>query len=513
MSQLPELTPASVRQWVRDLNTTNIRDVGPAVQTLLLALCEDYSLPANKRFEIMNLVDSTVRYLVNKILAQLSPGDGRERAIERLASSLCRAAANIYIMSADGLAASRNPLHRRHVAHARIAAVHYLGQEYLCSSLIYIAPVQGFWRDANQLLWSSLHNGRGMKKVRAAYTGLALLSLSDPRRIPRTHLHKALDLMVELPLDRVVYRTNAGDAGCFVTRNDMPPGQGRIPGDALTIDLSAFFASLPSGIEKQHIIVRTLVRRLKTPWAKKDQRTERSATVNEVNGWLGVSHIHTRLNKNKASEETESSGDGTKAQLSIVEAPNERVPMAMQFKADEEPVRLSLVDQSDGGIGVRCISGSSPSLQVGEVIAIPWRRDKLRIGTIVWMSQDNGINFGIQWLLDDPRPVFIAGGGSDPIIALLGRCRVGGGSDALVYGSSSSENPRECCVTEGKTVRNAQTTVVQVTGLVRTLAVDWMPGPGVTPVDFTEVWASLGHSTSSSTNGQPDEARGQEVPA
>ena len=480
-----DFRPRAFRAWVAELPLANVAETGRRMHAALLEMNRT-RLPADERLELLRLLERPVedvtaavrRHFVGRPL----PLPGRGRKAARVALELARQMALGFELAAREAVRGRGS---RLAASAVHGALEQLGRALLAAYQAYAPPPPELWRSLHRVYGlGEAHGLAGLPvgnpgrraadataTAGAAYKRSLLLSPACPYRMRQGEVQAVYEALAEWAVDARL--EPLGDPvrqeGLFVVHldSDEPPRYRSLnraactPASCRVLDaaplgerLRAALSSLREEGEEPRMatggrLTALLLRKLALSWGVMPRRGfTRAASRTPADVLVGLSAIHQRLRRERASEAASGAGAAPRpvpgieaiisgrARFETGAPPSGGLPDVWDLAFDagppsgsprmvvveddrkdrgpepepEFPLHRCLVeDISPAGYRIHCEPGDEGGLQlqIGELLAVREEGEpRWRLAAVRWAKclSEGRLDIGVQVLFPDAEP-------------------------------------------------------------------------------------------------------------
>jgi hypothetical protein len=435
-----EIRPRRVKAWLEALPLANIVEAATSVSDALISLNRN-PLDADTRLKLLELYTTAINNLVPELQHKYTlvalPLPEKSRQAANLARRLFMELAYGYkIILLERLEKKRIGFGGRvHLALLIQRAIAALSKELCAFYKTYSPTPPGIWSEIHRLahlaLERNLHDepvDRGRNSISATYKQTLLLALANPYKLMHGEVDRVTDYLVEYGNLARLYPMQAtqSSVGVFLVNldSDAPPKsleQGHTKGrnyillgtDALVSTLQDQISKLESGRPPKALNLPdyaklpsylNLMRRLLKDWTlvpkRKFQRMANNNIMEICVGLRAASHFISFQPGATEMETLDFSG------IEQSGSPAMGKPEQSQFVTSQ----WAVTNESAGGLGLKCISGSTQPIRIGEIIALRSQDSQnWNIGVVrrVFSDKPEHLELGVQMLAPTASPITI----------------------------------------------------------------------------------------------------------
>ena len=480
-----DVNPDSVKAWVHDLPFANKAVLSRETFELINSLPRQ-ALTSGDRMEVLKTANHPVGIVLDHLRGQIIADHPKAPLFLSLGEEFCRLMSRSYTDIVDDLNANRAGFfNERAVLAAVERAGEYHERRLLLRALVHHAPPKGEWKALKKLYLGSKERHRA-----PFYRAIALHLCGTNRLAPGTIL-KVQALLEELPVERLVEMKRPvpvrDHSGFYLPDGDGPPLYGPVPAGAQLLSLTRLLNAVDNmpapGLDAR------VIQDLRDHWSTDKRAKERRVTPSKVLRTRAVFGFHDIL---RCLHET--------PVVAAVEEDTFELSDSSFATAPRSPVAytVEVMDISDRGCRLRAKHSGARS---GEVVAVQWGSGAWRIGIVAWfISEGDDWEFGLQWLIEFPKPVLLRFDSPEPHPALRGR-HIESGNEVMVHAAVHGSYRANCWIQQEDGWQRSRLTVIERRGLVevaRTEAVVELrheaeaPKPKPAPASpFQDVWDAL----------------------
>ena len=435
-----ETRPRRVKAWLEAMPLANIVEATSSVSDALISLNRT-PLDADTRLKLLELHTTAINNLVPELQHKYTlvalPLPEKSRQAANLARRLFVELAYGYkIILLERLEKRRISLGgRAHLSMLIQRVIAALSNELCAFYKTYSPTPPGIWSEIHQLAYLALQRNlhdepvdRGRNSISATYKQTLLLALANPYKLMHGEVDKVIDYLVQYGNLAKLYPMQATQSslGVFLVNldSDAPPKsleQGHVKGrnhillgtDVLVSTLQEQIVKLESGrppkalnlpdYAKQPTYL-NLMRRLLKDWTLVPKRKFKRMANNNIMeicvGLRAACHFISFQPEVVERETLDFSGDVTSGSHAIGK------PEQTQFATSQ----WAVTNESAGGLGLKCISGSTQPIRIGEIIGLRSQDSQnWNIGVVrrVFSDKPENLELGVQMLAPAATPITI----------------------------------------------------------------------------------------------------------
>ncbi len=437
-----EIRPRRVKAWLEALPLANIVEASRSVSDALISLNRT-PLDSDTRLKLLELYTTAINNLVPELQHKYTmvalPLPEKSRQAANLARRLFVELAYGYkIILLERLEKKRISLGgRQHLSLLIQRAMAALSKALCAFYKTYSPTPPSMWSEIHQLmqlaLLRKLHDeplDGGRNSVSATYKQTLLLALANPYKLMQGEVDKVTEYLVEHGNLAKLYpmQTTLGTLGVFLINldGDAPPKSLEqqdsktktrnhilLGTDALVSTLNEQIAKLESGRTQKVLNLPdhakqasyiNLMRRLLKDWTFMPKRKfKRMANNNVIEICVGLrATCHFISSRPEAVEQNTLDFSSDAGSVSPAAGKSEQVKFATS--------QWAVTNESAGGMGLKCISGITQPIRIGEIIGLRSEGSQnWNIGVVRRVFSDNpeNLELGVQMLAPAATPVII----------------------------------------------------------------------------------------------------------
>jgi hypothetical protein len=436
-----EIRPRRIKAWLEALPLANIVEASRSVSDALISLNRT-PLEADTRLKLLELyttaIDNLVLELQHKYTMVALPLPEKSRQAANLARRLFVELAYGYkIILLERLGKKHISLGGLHLPLLIQRAMAALSKALCAFYHTYSPTPQGMWSEIHQLmqlaLQRKLHDeplDRGRNSVSATYKQTLLLALANPYKLMQGEVDKVAEYLVQHGNLAKLYPVQAtlGTLGVFLINldSDAPPksldqqdGETEMHNhillstDVLVSTLNEQITKLESGRTQKVLNLPdhakqasylNLMRRLLKDWTFMPKRKfKRMANNNVIEICVGLRATCYFIASRPEAAEQET------LDFSI-DAGGSSPATGKSEQAQFATSQWAVTNESAGGMGLKCISGITQPIRIGEIIGLRSEDSQnWNIGVVRRVFSDNPehLELGVQMLAPAATPVII----------------------------------------------------------------------------------------------------------